>query len=78
MSPIKLWLVVPLVVAAPALAQGTNQQGATRSQTTGSVRTPVAIQPSNDPFRNPIGQGVPPAASAKSNRNSNWINVPPR
>jgi hypothetical protein len=80
MSPIKLWLIIPLVAAAPALAQGTMQQGATtRSQTTaGSARTPVATQPSNDPFHNPIGQGVPPAPSANSNQNSNRTNVPAR
>jgi hypothetical protein len=78
MSPLKLWLIIPLVVAAPALAQGTMQQGAT-NRPQGRVvrsRTPVATQPSNDPFRNPIGQGVPPAASANSNQNGNITNVP--
>ena len=78
MSPLKLWVIIPLVVAAPALAQGTMQQGVT-TQPRGTVvrsRTPVATQPSNDPFHNPIGQGVPPAASANSNQNGNQTNVP--
>jgi hypothetical protein len=85
MSPLKLWLIIPLAVSAPAHAQGTMEQGVTtRGATTQSQgvivrqRTPVATQPSNDPFHNPIGQGVPPAASANSNQNSNRINVPIR
>jgi hypothetical protein len=81
MLPSRLLLIVSLVFVTPALAQGTQQQGQQgakhRSQhtTTGS-RSPVATQPSNDPFRNPIGQGVPPAASANPNLNSNRTNVP--
>lgn len=64
-------------LAAPTLAQNTQQRNTTvRSQgyTTGS-RAPVATQPSNNPFRNPIGQGVPPAASANPNLNSNRTNI---
>jgi hypothetical protein len=78
MSPLKLWLIIPLVFADPSLAQGTKQQGfRTQPQgTEGRARTPVATQPSNNPFQNPIGQGVPPAASADSRRNSNITNVP--
>jgi hypothetical protein len=79
MSPLKLWLIIPLVVSAPALAQGTMEQGApTRSQGV-VVRsgTAVATQPSNNPFHNPIGQGVAPAASANSNQNSNRTNTMP-
>ena len=74
--PLRLLLIIPLVLASPALGQGTKQGTTNRSQqfTTGS-RTPVATQPSNNPFRNPIGQGVPPAASANPNLNSNR-NVP--
>jgi hypothetical protein len=77
MLPLRTLLIVQLVLAAPALAQGTKQGTANRSQTvtTGS-RTPVATQPSNHPFQNPIGQGVPPAVSANPNLNSNRTNVP--
>ena len=76
MLPLRLLLIVPLVLASPALAQGTKQGTTYGSQhvRTGS-RTPVATQPSNNPFRNPI-QGVPPAASANPNLNSNRTNVP--
>jgi hypothetical protein len=82
MPSLKLWFVIPLAFSAPALAQGTMQQGAAMTiptqRTAGVARTPVATQPlSSDPFRNPIGQGVSPAVSANSNRNGNWINVPP-
>jgi hypothetical protein len=78
MSPLKLWLIIPLVLAGPSLAQGTKQQGVTTQPhgTAGRSRTPVATQPSNDPFHNPIGQGVPPATSANSNQNGNITNVP--
>jgi hypothetical protein len=90
MSPLKLWLIIALVIppafAGPALAQGTNQRNVTtqgtnqRNVTTqgtaARARTPVATQPSNDPFHNPIGQGVAPAASANSNQNGNITNVP--
>ena len=89
MSPLRLFLIAPLVLAAPALAQGTMQQGATTQPRTttqpqagtasgraGNSRFPVATQPSNHPFHNPIGQGVPPAASANSNLNSNRTSVP--
>lgn len=79
MSRLKLWLIVPLVFAEPALAQGTMQQGVASQpkRAAGSPRTPVATQPSNNPFHNPIGQGVPPAGSANSNLNSNRTNVSP-
>ena len=37
----------------------------------GAVRSgAAATQPSSNPFQNPIGQGVPPAASANGNLNS--------
>jgi hypothetical protein len=76
----KRFLIAALVstVAAPTFAQNTQQRNTTvRSQghTTGS-RSPVVTQPSNNPFQNPIGQGVPPAASANPNLNSNRTNVP--
>lgn len=41
----------------------------------GSQRA-VATQPSNNPFVDPIGQGVPPAVSARGYPNSNRTNVP--
>jgi len=65
-----------LACATPALAQGTQQTNRSRTYNTQS-RTPVATQPSNNPFSNPIGQGVPPAASANPNLNSNRT-YPPR
>jgi hypothetical protein len=79
MLSLRLLLIASLVFAAPALAQGTQQQqqGAqNRSQnvTTGS-RGPVATRPSNNPFQNPIGQGVPSAVSSNPNLNSNRTNV---
>ena len=64
-----------LLIATPALAQGTQQANRPQNNTTGA-RTPVATQPSNSPFKNPIGQGVPPAASANPNLNSNRTNTP--
>jgi hypothetical protein len=76
----RLWLIVPIIFAAPALAQGTIQQGTTTQsqRTAGSSRGPVATsQPSSNPYQNPIGQGVAPAANANSNRNGNWINTQP-
>lgn len=76
----KLLLIAPLVLAlaAPAFAQGTQQKNTTvRTQGyNAGTRTPVATQPSNNPFQNPIGQGVSPAASANPNLNSNRTNVP--
>ena len=78
MSPLKLLVIVPFAFAGPVLAQGKPQQGVTTKPqgTIGRARTPVATQPSNNPFYNPMGQGVPPAVSADSNRNSNRTNVP--
>ena len=77
MLPLRLSLIVPLVLATPALAQGTQQRQAARPRsqnvTTGS-HSAVATRPSNNPFRNPIGQGVPPAVSANPNLNSNRTN----
>ena len=78
MLPSRLLLIASLVFVTPALAQDKQQQGTTnRSQNApAGSRTPVATQPSNNPFQNPIGQGVPPAASANPNLNSNRTNVP--
>lgn len=67
-----------LGTATAAEAQGTQQQGQ-RGQPQ-SARRPVATQPSNNPFQNPIGQGVPPAVSANPNINNNnsGLTNPPR
>ncbi|MEK9281699.1 MULTISPECIES: hypothetical protein [unclassified Bradyrhizobium] len=81
-----LILIAPLALAAPVFAQGTQQnqypnryQGAQQQHrspnATGSPRYPVATRPSNNPFQNPIGQGVPPAVSANPNLNSNRTNT---
>jgi hypothetical protein len=81
MPSFKLLLIVPLVFATPALAQQKGATGTTttRSQSTaGGSRSAVAIQPpTNNPFQNPIGQGVAPAANANSNRNNSTINTSP-
>lgn len=77
MVPLRLLPIALLFLVTPALAQGTQQQGVkNRPQGTVGSRTPVATQPSNNPFRNPISQGVPPAASANPNLNSNRTNIP--
>ena len=79
MLSLRLSLIALLAFATPA--QGTQQkqyQGAQqhRSQNaTTDQRRPVATRPSNDPFRNPIGQGVPPAVSANPNLNSSRTNT---
>ncbi|MCP3472136.1 hypothetical protein NLM33_17625 [Bradyrhizobium sp. CCGUVB1N3] len=69
-------VIVALAIAAPALAQNAQQQGVRNRSVNAGTRTPVATQPSNNPFQNPIGQGVPPAASANPALNSNRTNVP--
>jgi hypothetical protein len=79
MVPFRFLLIVPLVLGPvlghPALAQTRQQQGATnRPQGVVGSRTPAATRPSNNPFQNPIGQGVPPAVSANPNLNSNRTN----
>lgn len=76
MSLMRSLIVAALVVATPALAQNTQQQGVRNRNVNAGTRTPVATQPSNNPFQNPIGQGVPPAASANPALNSNRTNVP--
>jgi hypothetical protein len=65
-----------LALAAPAFAQGTQQNRNRPQNYTTQSRTPVATQPSNNPFSNPIGQGVAPAASADSRLNSNRTFAP--
>lgn len=77
-SPLLTALVIAtLGVSTAAVAQGTQQQGH-KSQPQ-NARRPVATQPSNNPFQNPIGQGVPPAVSANPNSNNNSaLTNPPR
>lgn len=72
---LRLLLIAPLVLATPTLAQGTQQGATNRAQNAQASRTPVATQPSRNPFKNPIGQGVPPAASANPNLNSTRTNI---
>jgi len=74
---LRLSLIAALACATPALAQNTPQGIANRGQNQNTVRsrTPVATQPSNNPFQNPIGQGVPPAASSNPNFNGNRTNI---
>jgi hypothetical protein len=60
-----------------ALAQGTKQPaGSAQRTTTGNNNSgnAVATHPSNNPFQNPIGQGVPSAANANAGRNSSQTN----
>jgi hypothetical protein len=75
---LRLSLIAALACAGPALAQNTQQGITNRGQNQNTAvrsRTPVATQPSNNPFQNPIGQGVPPAASANPNFNGNRTNI---
>ena len=72
---IRSLVIASLILATPALAQGTQQGVATGPQNSQRTRTPVATQPSNNPFKNPIGQGVPPAVSANPNQNGSRTNV---
>ncbi|TFV38484.1 hypothetical protein E4K65_41525 [Bradyrhizobium niftali] len=84
MSAAKLLLTSALIslLTVPAFAQGTQQNANGRQQSNTSQnyvrssRSPVATQPSNNPFQNPIGQGVPPAASANPALNSNRTFAP--
>lgn len=78
-----LWAsAIVWILTFPALAQGTQQntngrqQGYTSQSYPRSSRSPVVTQPSNNPFQNPIGQGVPPAASTNPALNSNRTVAP--
>ena len=70
-------LVAALLMDAAAAQQvfESNSQRPRHGVGQGS-RGAVATQPSNNPFVNPLGQGVPPAASARGYPNSNRTNVP--
>ena len=82
MSPSRLLLIAAaLLYSSVGFAQGTQQSGSGNrvsagTATAGSSRGPVATQPSANPFQNPIGQGVPPAASVNPRLNSNRTSVP--
>ncbi|MGY4607008.1 hypothetical protein ACVW16_005420 [Bradyrhizobium sp. USDA 4474] len=84
MSIVKLLLSSALIslLTAPAFAQGTQRSANGRQQSYTSQnyargsRSPVATQPSNNPFQNPIAQGAPPAASANPALNSNRTFAP--
>ena len=77
---IKLLLpVVLLTLSAPAQAGGAAQPSQPSSGHPGAAgngRSPVTTQPSSNPFKNPIAQGVPPAVSANPAINSSHTNVP--
>ena len=70
-----LAIMASIVGAAVAAAQydNTGQQRRRDGRHTGQ---PVATQPSNSPFTNPINQPVPPATSLRPYSNSNRTNVP--
>jgi len=79
MLPTKLTVAAMLLCSGVAFAQGTQQPGSTaRNRIPSGVARggPVATQPSNNPFKDPIGQGVPPAASTNRNLNTNRTSVP--
>jgi hypothetical protein len=69
--------LVALGAIASAAAQGTSQSNATRqAPRTNGVRYPSATQTNNNnPFQNPIGQGVAPATNANPARN-NQVSMP--
>lgn len=89
MRSLSLLLVISALIAtipiltAPTLAQGTQQnayggqrQGPSPQGSFRAPGAPVATRPSDNPFQNPIGQGVPPAVSANPARNSNLTSAP--
>ena len=80
MTALKLLAFVLVILPLSAYAQGTAQSGsANRNRVNGATggaitgatpyRGPVATQPSNNPFQNPISQGTPPAASSTGSQN---------
>lgn len=80
MKLIKLAIcLVALGAISSAVAQGTSQSNATAprsSRGSNGVRYPSTTQPNNNnPFQNPIGQGVPPATNVNPARN-NQVSVP--
>jgi hypothetical protein len=70
--------LVALGAISSASAQGTSQSNASARQgaNRNAVRYPSATQPNNNnPFQNPIGQGVAPATNVNPARN-NQVSVP--
>ena len=74
----RMAILAILLLATQALAQGTSQEPKRINRTHPGVTTggAVATQPSSSPFKNPIGQGVPPAVSSTPSRNQNQTAVP--
>ena len=54
------------------------KKGWKRPYTTHGYQGGVATQPSNNPFADPIGLGVPPAVSTDPRRNTGRTNAPRR
>jgi hypothetical protein len=76
---IKLIGLILMLLSSQALAQGTQQSLQTGGRPSSSARIggyAVPTQPSSDPFRDPLGQGVPPAASSVPRFNNNRTQVP--
>jgi hypothetical protein len=58
-----------LLCSCAAFAQGTRQpRPGEHVRTSATASGSVATNPSSNPFQNPIGQGVPPAASSNGYR----------
>ena len=82
MSWNNLLVIALLLCSAPARAQGTQQPDprAPSRPSAGAAamtaRSPAATQPSNNPFQDPLGQGVPPAVSTNRSQNNIRTSVP--
>jgi len=64
-------MCMPLAASAQTGVVGGNDGRGHVGNGNSAVRSrAVSTQPSSNPFQNPIGQGVPPAASAHDNLNS--------
>ena len=64
-------LCASMAASAQTRGAGSNEGRGAVGNGDGAARSrAVATQPSNNPFQNPIGQGVPPAASANPSLNS--------
>jgi hypothetical protein len=76
-----LLVIALFLCSTPAFAQGTQQpdprtHGSISAGTATTARAPAATQPSNNPFKDPLGQGVPPAVSTNRNQNNSRTSVP--
>lgn len=66
------WLLAGLALATPAGAQNYADPARSPKRAGGGYMIAVPTQPSATPFRNPLSQPIPPAASAdQSNRRRN-------